>query len=243
MFRRARVRSSVAGVYRRTNEARLCFADRFVIQTITAFVPLRVEVSKMNLDEARETLAFSEYARKRARDDMRRPWLGLVLLASLSVVSLSLPDAATSALGLFWAFAGPLGAGAIAVYSYRRNRSSGIDSSPLAYVAITVGLLILSYTAGKIGFAFQVPGVSRFGPAFIAAAGYFVLAWIERSWMVGAISFALLAVTVAIIGFDLSSQQSKALLFGLYGITLLGVGFSWRVGRKEILGPTRAPPR
>ncbi len=189
----------------------------------------------MNADEVRESLAFSEYARKRARDDLGRPWVALVLLASLSVVSLSLTDAATSPTALFWVFAGPLGAGAIALYSYRRNRSSGIDNSPLAYVAITVGLLILSYTAGKIGFAFHVPGVARFGPAFIAAAGYFVLAWIERSWMVGAISFALLAVTVAIIGFDLGSQQSAALLFGLYGITLLAVGFSWRVGRKEIL--------
>ena len=49
----------------------------------------------MNADEARESLAFSDYARKRARDDMGRPWLALVLLASLSVVSLSLTDAAS----------------------------------------------------------------------------------------------------------------------------------------------------
>jgi hypothetical protein len=189
----------------------------------------------MNAEEVRESLAFSEYARKRARDDMGRPWLALVLLASLSIVSLSLTGAATSPLGLFWVFAGPLGAGAIALYAYRRNRSSGIDSSPLAYIAITVGLLILAYTAGKVGFAFGVPAIGRFGPAFVTAAGYFALAWIERSWMVAAISFALLAITVAIIGFDLSSQQSKALLFGLYGITLLAVGFSMRVGRRQVL--------
>src|SRR5205814_1357357 len=99
----------------------------------------------MNVDEARESLAFSEYARKRARDDMSRPWLALVLLASLSVVSLSFTEDAASLLGLFW---------------------------------------------------------------------------------------ALLAVTAAIIGFDLSPQQSTALLFGLYGFTLLAVGFSLRVGRK-----------
>jgi hypothetical protein len=189
----------------------------------------------MNVDEARESLAFSEYARKRARADMGRPWLALVLLASLSVVSLSLTDAATSPTSLFWVFAGPLGAGAIAIYAYRRNQSNGIESSPLAYVAITVGLLILAYTAGKIGFAFQIPAVARFGPAFVAAAGYFALAWIERSWMVAAISFALLAVTVVIISFDLSSQQSMALLFGLYGITLLAVGFSMRLTRKQLL--------
>lgn len=193
-----------------------------------------MEVSSVNVDEARESLAFSEYARKRARDDMGRPWLALVLLASLSVVSLSLTDAAASPLGLFWVFAGPLGAGAIALYAYRRNRSSGIDSSPLAYVAITAGLLILAYTAGKVGFAFGVPAVARFGPAIVVAGGYFVLAWIERSWTVAAVSFALLAVTVAIIGFDLSPQQSKALLFGLYGITLLAVGFGMRVGRQQL---------
>jgi hypothetical protein len=189
----------------------------------------------MNVDEARENLAFSDYARKRARDDMGRPWVVLVLLASLSVVSLSLTDAATSPTALFWVFVGPLGAGAIAMHAYRRNRASGIESSPLAYVAITVGLLILSYTAGKVGFAFHIPGVARYGPALVAAAGYFALAWIERSWMVAAISFALLAVTVSIFGFDLSSQQSKALVFGLYGIALLAVGFSLRVARKQIL--------
>src|SRR2546430_8652647 len=93
----------------------------------------------MNADEARESLAFSEYARKRARDDMSRPWVALVLLASLSVVSLSLTEAAASLIGLFWAFVGPLGAGAIALYAYRRNRSSGIESSALGYVAITAG--------------------------------------------------------------------------------------------------------
>jgi hypothetical protein len=189
----------------------------------------------MNVDEARESLAFSEHARKRAREDMGRPWVALVLLASLSVVSLSLTDAATTPTALFWVFAGPLGAGAIALYAYRRNRSSGIDSSPVAYVAITLGLLILSYAVGTFAFAFHVPGVGRFGPAFVVAAGYGALAWIERSWMVGAISFALLAITVAIIALDLSSQQSKALLFGLYGLTLLAVGFSMRVGRQQLL--------
>ena len=95
-----------------------------------------------------------------------------------------------------------------------------------------MGLLILSYTAGKIGFAFQVPAVARFGPAIAVAAGFLALAWIERSRMLAAISIALLAVTVAIIGFDLSPQQSTALLFGLYGFTLLAVGFGLRVGRK-----------
>jgi hypothetical protein len=189
----------------------------------------------MNVDEARESLAFSEYARKRVRDDMARPWVALVLLGSLSVASLSLTDAAATPTALFWVFAGPVGAGAIALYAYRRNRSSGIDSSPIAYVAITVGLLILSYAVGKFAFAFQVAELGRAGPALVVAAGFFVLAWIERNWMVAAVSFALLAVTVAVIGLDLNSQQSKALMYGLYGVTLLAVGFNLRVGRQQLL--------
>src|SRR5437016_14336590 len=100
----------------------------------------------MNADEARESLAFSEYARKRAREDMGRPWLALVLLASLSVVSLSLTDAATSPTGLFWAFVGPVGAGAIALYAYRRNRAGGIASRPLGDVARPGRALTRSYT-------------------------------------------------------------------------------------------------
>jgi hypothetical protein len=189
----------------------------------------------MNVDEARENLAFSEHARKRARDDLGRPWTSLVLLASLSVASLSLADAAASPTGLFWVLAGPVGAGVIATYAYRRNRASGIDSSPVAYIAITLGLLVLSYAVGTFAFAFHVPALGRFGPASVVAAGYLALAWIERSWMVAAVSVALVAVTVAIAGFDLSSQQSKALLFGLYGVTFLAVGFSMRIGRQRLL--------
>src|SRR5437879_13854722 len=118
----------------------------------------------MNADEARESLAFSEYARKRARDDMSRPWLALALLASLSVVSLSLTESAASLTGLFWAFAGPLGASAIALYAYRRTRSSGIPSTPLGYSAITTGRLILPYTAARLRSAFHLPARSGSGP-------------------------------------------------------------------------------
>jgi hypothetical protein len=188
----------------------------------------------MNVDEARESLAFSSYARKRAREDMARPWLALVLLGSLSVATLSLTDAATAPTGLFWVFAGPLGAGAIALYASRRNRSSGIDSSPLAYVAITLGLIILSYAVAKIAFLFGIPVFGRGGPALIVAAGYLALAWIERSWIVATVSLALVAVTVAIIGLDLSPQASKALMFALYGVALLAVGFNMRVERLQL---------
>src|SRR5207237_3341906 len=104
---------------------RLCVTDRSVIQTLV-FASGRRRYIEMNADEARESLAFSEYARKRARDDMSRPWLALVLLASLSVVSLSLTAAAASLIGLFWLFACPLCACAIALYAYRRHRSRAI---------------------------------------------------------------------------------------------------------------------
>jgi hypothetical protein len=189
----------------------------------------------MNAEEVRESLAFSEYARKRARDDMARPWLALVLLGSLSVASLSLTEAAAvTPTGLFWVFAGPLGAGAITLYAYRRNRSSGIESSPVAYVAITLGLIVLSYAAARIAFAFGIPAFGRGGPALVVAAGYVALAWIERSWIVAAVSLALVAVTVVIIGLDLTGQQSKALMFGLYGLALLAIGFNLRLGRHQL---------
>lgn len=189
----------------------------------------------MNVTEARENLAFSEQARKRARDDIGRPWVALVVLASLSVASLSLAADASAPTSLFWVIAGPMGAGVIALYSYRRNRAGGIDSSPVAYVAITLGLLILSYAVGTFAFALHVPALGRVGPALVVAAGYLLLARIERSWMVATVAIALVAVAVAVVGFDLSSQQSKALLFVLYGVTFLTVGFSMRVGRQQLL--------
>jgi len=188
----------------------------------------------MNIDQARESIAFSNYARKRARDDIARPWLALVLLGSLSVASLSLTDAATTPTGLFWVFAGPLAAGAIALYAYRRNRSSGIDSSPVAYLAITLGLITLSYAAAKIAFVFQIPVFGRGGPALVVAAGYLALGWIERSWIVAGVSIALIAVTVAIVGLGLSPQASKAAMLAFYGVALLAVGFNMRLERHQL---------
>jgi hypothetical protein len=188
----------------------------------------------MDAEQTRETLAFAEHARKRARDDMGRPWLPLVLLGSLSVASLSLTNSATTPTGLFWVFAGPLGAATIAIYAYRRTRANGIETSPLAYVAITAGLLILAFAAGKIAFAFQVPGLGRIGPPLVVAAGYLVLAWIERNWMVAAVAIALITVTLVTAGLDLSSVQSNSILFAFYGLTLLVVGFSMRVQRLKL---------
>lgn len=189
----------------------------------------------MNVDEARESLAFSEYARSRARDDLGRPWRALVLLGTISVASLALTNAAVTPVGLFWVFAGPIAAGLVALYAYRRNRTLGIDNGPLAYVAISVGLLILAYAAGKIAFAFHIGELGRAGPALVVAAGYLALAWIERSRMVGAVALALIAITVATIGLGLSALQSNALLFALYGITLVAVGLSMRVSRQGIV--------
>ena len=188
----------------------------------------------MDALEARDALAFSEHARKRVREDLGRPWIPLVLLGSFSVASLSLTNAATSPAGLFWAFAGPVAAGAIALLAYRRSKQRGIDSSPLAYVAITVGLLILAYAAGKIAFAFQVPALGRMGPPLVVGAGYLVLAWVERNRMVGAVALALIAATLATVALDLSSVQSNAILFAIYGLTLLAVGLGMRVRRAEL---------
>ena len=182
-----------------------------------------------DVQEAREALAFSEDARRRARRDLGRPWVPLVLLGSFSVASLSLTDAAISPTALFWAFIGPIGAGAIALYAYRRSKTVGLEGSPLAYVAITVGLLILAYAAGKAAFAFQIPALGRMGPPLVVAAGYLVLGWVERSRTVVGVALALIGATLASVALDLSSVQSNTILFALYGLTLLAIGFGMRV--------------
>src|SRR5437762_2648281 len=185
----------------------------------------------MDADQAREALAYSEHARRRARDNIGRPWLPLVLLASFSVASVSLTDAVRTPTGLFWVLVGPLGAGAIALYFQRRNRASGIESDPLAYVAITAGLLILAYAAGKVAFAFGLPVIARIGPALVVAAGSLALAWIERNGLVAAVAFALAAIAFATVGLGLGTTQSSALLLAIYGITVAAMGFGMRVRR------------
>ena len=188
----------------------------------------------MDATETRATLAFAEAARQRAREDIARPWVPLVLLGSLSVAGLSLTGSPSGLSALFWAFAGPLGAGALAVYAYRRTRSSGIEASPFAYVAITVGLLILAYAVGKVAFAFQIPELGRAGPPLVVAIGYLALAWVERSRIVAFVAVALIAATAATVGFGLDSQQSNALMFVIYGLTLVAVGFGIRTQRLHL---------
>jgi hypothetical protein len=188
----------------------------------------------MNTDEARDALAFAENAQKRAREDIARPWLPLVLLASMSVASLALTNSATTPSGLFWIFAGPLAAAAIAVYAYRRGKTSGLESSPLAYVGIALGLLILALAAGRVAFAFEIPALGRVGPPLVVAAGYLVLARIEHSRLVAAVAVALIAASALTVGFGLSAVQSNSILFVIYGLTFLAVGFGLRVRRPQL---------
>lgn len=74
-------------------------------------------------------------------------------------------------------------------------------------------------------FAFQVPALGRVGPPLIVATGYLVLGWVERSRTVVGVALALIAATLASVDLDLSSVQSNAILFAIYGLTLLAVGF------------------
>jgi hypothetical protein len=182
----------------------------------------------MDAQETRDALAYAKHAQKRVRDDIARPWL------PLSVASLALTDSATTPSGLFWTFVGPLVAGALAIYVYRRSKRTGLESSPLAYIGITLGLLILALAAGRVAFAFAVPALGRVGPPLVVAAGYLVLARIEHSRLVAAVAVALIAASAATVGFGLSSVQSNSILFVIYGLTFLAVGFDIRVRRPQL---------
>ena len=188
----------------------------------------------MDIDAARDTIEFSERLRDRTRKDVSRPSLPLALLASFSVASLSLTESVVSPKALVWAFVTPIAMGALAIWAYRRSHRIGVDGSPLAYVAVSVGLLILAYAFGKAAFAFAVPQLGRLGPPLVVAAGYFALAVIERNLTLASVAVALALAVGASSGFALTSAQSEAVLFAIYGGALVLIGYAMRLGRAEL---------
>lgn len=160
---------------------------------------------------------------RRARSLLSAFAFPLVLFGLLSMVSAAF---AAERAGLFWAFAGPLGGVATAVFSARRN--IGIERPWWPYW-LTAALLM----AGAVAAASLVKSDNWRAPAadLAVAGGYLGFAWIERSLVVVGVAVAIAA---ACIGFGLAGAGESAALPLLIGATLAVTGaVAWWWGRSR----------
>lgn len=181
----------------------------------------------MNAGNARDSLIFADNARHRARRDVGLSWLPILLYVAFAVVAIALPRYAGQGQFL-WVVAAPLIAGLAALYAYRQGREQGIEGRPLAWVVIPFGLLALAFALGTLAFRFGQPGIARFLPSLVVAAGYLVFAYLERNLIIAAAGAIVLLATYGMVMFKGDPELSQAVLALVYLVAILAA----RVGQR-----------
>ena len=173
----------------------------------------------MDANDARQFLQQAGGARGYARHDLSLAWLPLVLYAGFAVVAIAVPARNG---GFLWIMAAPAMTAAAAFYAYEYRRARGIEGRPLTYVALAFGLLAVAFVFGAVAFALGQPALAQFGPPSVMAAGYLLLARIERNGVFAVAGVAVLAVTIGVVLLG-SNQLTQAVLALVYVVTLLVV--------------------
>jgi hypothetical protein len=159
-----------------------------------------------------DTLDAIAAAKKHTRHARQAYWLPLVLFGVIIIGSVPLYVQPSQAAGgfhpsprpgwpaIYWLIAIPLGYLAVAAwYSFRGHRR-GVTTSTGAYVAAGVGFVVVVMVGAANVYVGTNVGdlvVRGLTPTLAIAAGFGVLAWLERSLTLAAIAtvFAALALT------------------------------------------------
>ncbi len=181
----------------------------------------------MDAGQARESLLFADNARHRARRDVGLSWLPILLYVAFAVVGIALPRYGGQGQFL-WVVGAPIVAGLAALYAYRYGRDRGIEGRPLAWVVIPFGLLTLAFALGALAFRLGQPGIARFLPSLVVAAGYLAFAYVERNLIIAAAGAGVLLATFGMVMFKGDPELSQAVLALVYLLALLAA----RIGQR-----------
>ena len=141
--------------------------------------------------DAANLLRHVESVRSQTRSLLRAFWFPLVVFGAITLASAVVQLAAPgSAVGLFWAVAGP--AGGVAVGRFYRNRQLrlGLTRPALLYILTAIGIFVGAFALPM----FTHGDLQEVVSTFAVAAGYLAFAFLERTgWLV------LLALVMAAI--------------------------------------------
>jgi hypothetical protein len=173
--------------------------------------------------DAVDVLRHVESVQREARTLLQAFWFPLVVFGAITVASAAVQWAwPGSAVGAFWAVAGPLGGIGVAWYYRTRGIRLGLSASPTPYVVTAVAILLGAFllpmlTSGDLQEVVSV---------FAVAAGYLAFAWIDRSpTLAGLAVFMAVVPTLVLVG-DL--DHPGAVTAALTGAALLATGLASR---------------
>lgn len=174
---------------------------------------------------AEESISELDRIRSQARSSASVMWFPLLLFGALSVASaLVMARFGGSALGPYWAVAGPVGGVATGIAAARRGRRVGAEVPAGPYVAVAALILVGASLAGWAGDALGERVVSAAGPPLVVSAGYLLFARIERSRPLAWTAAGLAALTVALLATGIGPEPLAAILAMGYGAVFIATG-------------------
>ncbi len=182
---------------------------------------------------AAELLEEVRSVRLQTRSRLQSYWLALLVFGTLLLGSapfFALLDGA--AVGLYWLVAGPLGTIVVSRRSRRRRVETGVMRSPQPYSRLVVGLFVACFALGTAGGITNTDVLAEVGPPVAISCSYLVLAWIERSRLLGGLAVALGALALGLVASGV--DHPGAMLAIVYGSSFIVIGL---VARARVPAP------
>ncbi len=155
-------------------------------------------------------------------------WFPLVVFGALSFLSAVLSWRMDGdVLGIYWAFAGPLGSVLTAAFYIREERRVGVQMPAWPSVVGAAIIFVGAFTTGALGGVLHTEMVSAVGPLLFVCLGYLIFARIERSTPRAVIAIALAALTVTMATTGTTATNVASLLAAAYGVTFIVTGIVW----------------
>ena len=180
--------------------------------------------------DAVDVLRQVDALQRRTNDLLRAFWFPLVVFGALTLLSAPVQWVSTGvAIGVYWAFAGPLGGLAIAWYYRSRELRLGLTQSATPYVLTAIGILVGTFVLPALTSGDLQEVVS----VFAVAAGYLVFAWLDRSPLLAALAVGMAGVAVVVLASGV--DHPGAITAAVSGAATLTTGLV--VGRRERTRP------
>ena len=176
-----------------------------------------------DVQAARQALAQVDELRRRTRSALASAWYPLVVFGLITVLSAGVPLVAHEALvGAYWLVVGGAGSALVARHYRRREDEIGLAEPWVPYALVGVAIFVACLGLGFFGSG----DVRVAGPPLAVAAGYLVLATLDRCLSLGLLAVGMAVVVLAVLAVDPGHPYSVQSL--VIGAGTVGVGLALR---------------
>ena len=183
--------------------------------------------------EAAHALENVERLRRRARADLRRLDVPLIVFGLLMLRSAAFASDSGLSVARYWLVAAPAGILLNVWLRLRQGHTTGIVGSTFAGLAASVVIVVAAVTAASAASVWSSPLAAAVCPVLAVGAAYLVLAWLGRTPLLAAAGSGLLLLGLVVWVGGAAARSAAIVLAAIGGASLVatGVGY-WLAGRR-----------